>query len=69
MPAISPKDSKIFIDGVQVKKQDGSKVNVKLHPSNLQLIELDLTDRKRAKKLEKAETAKEKTEKKKEDKK
>jgi len=66
---IKIKMSKIFIDGVQVKKQDGSKVNVKLHPSNLQLIELDLTDRKRAKKLGKEETTKGKIENKKEDKK
>ncbi|MDP7520749.1 MAG: 50S ribosomal protein L24, partial [Candidatus Pacearchaeota archaeon] len=34
--------SKIIIEGIQVKKQDGSKVNVRLQPSNLQLIELNL---------------------------
>lgn len=41
------KTSKIIIEGIQVKKQDGSKVNVKLQPSNLQIIELNLEDRKR----------------------
>jgi len=66
---IKIKMSKIFVEGVQVKKQDGSKVNVKLQPSNLQLIDLDLTDRKRAKKLEIKEIPKEKIENKKGDKK
>ena len=66
---IKIKMSKLFVDGIQVKKQDGSKVNVKLHPSNLQLIDLDLTDRKRAEKLEKKEIVKEKIKNKKEDKK
>ena len=66
---IKIKMSKIFVEGIQAKKQDGSKVNVKLQPSNLQLIELDLTDRKRAKRLEKKGVLKEKTEDKKEDKK
>ena len=34
------KDSKIIVEGMQVKKQDGSKVHIKLQPSNLQIIEL-----------------------------
>lgn len=46
------KISKIIIEGIQVKKQDGSKVNVKMQPSNLQIVELNLEDRKRARKLE-----------------
>ena len=66
---IKIKMTKIFIEGVQVKKQDGSKVNVKLQPSNLQLIELNLTDRKRVKKLEGKSVSKEKIENKKESKK
>jgi len=49
------KISKVIMEGIQVKKQDGSKVNVKLQPSNLQIIELDLEDKKRAKKLVKIE--------------
>ncbi len=44
---VSIKTSKICIEGIQVKKQDGSKVNVKLRPSNLQIIELNLEDKKR----------------------
>lgn len=34
------KKSRIIIEGIQVKKQDGSKVNVKMQPSNLQIIEI-----------------------------
>ena len=30
----------VEVEGLQVKKQDGSKVNVKLRPSNLQITEL-----------------------------
>jgi|TARA_Y100000310_G_scaffold335050_1_gene416159 large subunit ribosomal protein L24 len=46
---VNTKKSKISIEGIQVKKQDGSKVNVKLRPSNLQIIELNLEDKKRLK--------------------
>ena len=45
------KTSRIEIEGIQVKKQDGSKVNVKIQPSNLQIIELNIEDRKRNKSL------------------
>tara|TARA_Y100000296_G_scaffold83614_1_gene115085 strand:+ start:1724 stop:2185 length:462 start_codon:yes stop_codon:yes gene_type:complete len=48
---VNTKTSKISIEGIQVKKQDGSKVDVKLRPSNLQIVELNLEDKKRAKKL------------------
>ena len=44
---INTKKSRVEIEGIQIKKQDGSKVNVKLHPSNLQIIELNLDDKKR----------------------
>ncbi len=45
------KVSKAIIDGIQIKKKDGSKVNVKIEPSNLQLIELNLEDKKRLRRL------------------
>lgn len=45
------KNTKVTIEGIQAKKQDGSKVNIKLQPSNLQIIELNLEDKKRFKKL------------------
>ena len=48
---VNLKNSKVMVEGIQVKKQDGSKVNVGLQPSNLQIIELNLEDKKRTKKL------------------
>lgn len=45
------KISKVMMEGIQVKKQDGSKVGVRLQPSNLQIIELNLEDKKRSQKL------------------
>ena len=47
------KISKVIIEGIQVKKQDGSKANVKMIPSNLQIIELNLEDKKRLNTTEK----------------
>jgi large subunit ribosomal protein L24 len=38
---------KVYVEGIQTKKQDGSKVNVKLHPSNLQIIQANTDDGKR----------------------
>ena len=57
------KISKVVIEGIQVKKQDGSKANVRLQPSNLQIIELNLEDRKQMKKLGVKTTEKKKEEK------
>ena len=37
---VNIKKSLIIVEGIQAKKQDGSKVNLKLQPSNLQIIEL-----------------------------
>jgi len=61
---VSLKNSKIVMEGIQVKKQDGSKVNVKLQPSNLQIITLNLEDKKRIKilKTNKTDIPKENTE-------
>ncbi len=54
------KKTMLAIEGIQVKKQDGSKVNVKLKPSNLQIIELNLDDKKRMKKINRIEKKDEK---------
>jgi large subunit ribosomal protein L24 len=43
------KKIKIEIEGMQIKKQDGSKANVKFNPQFLQITELNLEDRKRNK--------------------
>jgi large subunit ribosomal protein L24 len=56
---VNVKTSKVKIEGIQVKKQDGSKANVRLRPSNLQIIELVLEDKKRMKRTNK-ETKEEK---------
>lgn len=37
---VNLKKAKIIVEGIQVKKMDGSKANVKLQPSNLQIIEI-----------------------------
>lgn len=42
--SVNLKTSKIIIEEINVKKQDGSKANVRLQPSNLQIIEM--ADRK-----------------------
>jgi len=48
---IKLKSGKITVEGMQVKKRDGSNVNVKLQPSNLQITSLNLEDKKRAARL------------------
>lgn len=50
------KTQKIFVDKMQVKKIDGSKANVGLKPSNLQITELNLEDKKRLKNKESSQT-------------
>ena len=41
---------KIYVEGIQRTKQDGSKVEVPLRASNLQIVELNSDDKKRFKK-------------------
>ena len=55
---VNLKRTKVVVEGIQVKKQDGSNVNVKLRPSNLQIIELNLDDKSRVKKLEESKEIK-----------
>lgn len=66
---IKTKLLKIYIEGLQATKQDGSKVNVPLKASNLQIVELVMDDKKRFKnaktetpKKAKSEVVKEKKE-------
>jgi len=49
---IKLKKGKIIVEGIQIKKQTGEKVSVPLKASKLQIIDLDLTDKKRLKKRE-----------------
>lgn len=48
---VNLKSSRIVVEGLQVKKMDGSKVNTRLQPSNVRIIELNLNDKKRFKRL------------------
>ena len=58
---ILTKQLKVYVEGVQTKKQDGSMVDVALIASNLQITELNIEDKKRFKKL-KNQTPKKKEE-------
>lgn len=42
---------KIYVTGIELTKRDGSKTKVPLNPTNLQIIELKLDDKKRKEKL------------------
>ncbi len=46
------KEEKVYIQGIENIKKDGSKAFYPIHPSNLQIIELNLGDKKRKKSLE-----------------
>ncbi len=48
---ITLKDSSVYVSGMDRIKADGSKVPVAFHPSNLVIVELDLSDKKRKEKL------------------
>ncbi|MGE0793279.1 MAG: 50S ribosomal protein L24 [Candidatus Woesearchaeota archaeon] len=50
---ISIANTKVFVAGISLTKKDGAKVPYALNPSNLMILELNLTDKKRMKKLEK----------------
>lgn len=43
---------RVFLEGVQVSKRDGTKANVHFDPSNLQITDLALEDKKRIRSLE-----------------
>jgi len=50
------KISKILVEGISIKKRDGSKTEIKMQPSNLQII--TLADRKKSVKNNSPETSK-----------
>ena len=47
------KREKIYINGAEIIKKDGSKIMQSVKPSNLMILELELGDKKRKQKLEK----------------
>ena len=44
---------KVFVENMTIKKKDGSSVLYPINPSNLQIIKLDLSDKRRVSKLKK----------------
>ncbi len=50
---VKTKRQKIYIESMQVKKLEGSKVNVPFRAPNLQIVELNIDDKKRLEKLRK----------------
>ncbi|MFH0874337.1 MAG: 50S ribosomal protein L24 [archaeon] len=48
---INMKHEKIYINGIDLAKKDGSKVFYGVHPSNLLITELNLDDKKRVESL------------------
>ena len=48
----------MYINGVEMVKKDGTKVNYPIHPSNVVLNELNLDDKMRQKILERKEYGK-----------
>ncbi|MFH1823401.1 MAG: 50S ribosomal protein L24 [archaeon] len=50
---INVKRELVFIENIQKTRKDGTKVPIGINPSNLQIQELDLEDKKRLNKLEK----------------
>ena len=49
---IDSENIKIYVEGIQKSKKDGTKVNIPLHPSKLQIAELNLDDKKRLQAIE-----------------
>ncbi len=46
------KKLKVYVDGITRKKSTGEEVKVPLHPSNLMIINADMSDKKRVKTVE-----------------
>lgn len=57
------KKMRVYIEGIQIKKLDGSMTNVPIRHSNLQIVELNLDDKKRNESLGKNSKEKTKVEK------
>lgn len=55
---VDTKNTRAAVEGIQRTKKDGTKINVYFHPSNLQIQELNLEDRKRKEALERKSSKK-----------
>jgi len=54
---VNLKNLKVGIEGIQIQKKDGTKVNAYINPSKLQIIELNLDDKERIQSLERKQNA------------
>lgn len=61
--SVDSKELNVEVEGLQVQKKDGSKVNVNMRPSNLQITELNEDDNKRIKTKSSSKKISKKTEK------
>ncbi len=48
---VNVKQAKVYVSGIEKTKKDGSKIRLPLKPSNLQIVELKIDDKKRKQKL------------------
>ncbi len=55
---VDGKKSRVVIAGIYRTKKEGTKISVYFHPSNLQIKELNLDDKKRAEAINRKNTAK-----------
>ncbi len=44
---VDRKNYKLYLEGVFIEKKDGSKISYPIHYSNVQIVELDLSDNRR----------------------
>jgi len=49
---VDMKNGRVIIAGMELTKKDGTKTPTPIHPSNLTIIELDMDDKRRQKRLE-----------------
>ena len=55
---VSLRDLKVYIEGLKRKKSDGKEVQIPFEPSNLQIISLNMEDKKRLKIVERNKSSK-----------
>ncbi|MBS3165087.1 50S ribosomal protein L24 [Candidatus Woesearchaeota archaeon] len=48
---INVEEGRVFVEGMELSKKDGTKISAALHPSNLLITDLDLGDRRRQESL------------------
>ncbi len=59
---VDMKKCKVYVTGIETIKKDGSKTAYPLEPSNLQIIDLNMDDKRREESLKKSESKKQQKE-------